>query len=331
MLNKIFSNREYPEKKIIKIFGIKIILKSKKNKIYAQNKKWYKDNWGNIPHEYVEQYQKLITNLDDESCFIVSTILKRMRKLKRKSFKYEFDFTRYEKDRFLEINENLKDQIIYLGNKIWAYKNFLLYEGMFEPGIFYYDCYTKYLNNLEKVSDKDIIDAGAYIGDSALVLSKLTSKKVYAFEPVRNTFEVMKSVLKLNKTPNIVPVNLGLGAKKETLPLTSKKSMDASFLNQTEFDIQTNITTIDDFVNENNLNIGLIKVDIEGFEQQLLKGAYNTIKKYKPVLLISIYHNPADFFEIKPLIESWNLGYKFKIRKAVDNDVVRDTMLICEL
>lgn len=201
---------------------------------------------------------------------------------------------------------------------------------MFEPGIFYYDCYTKYLNNLENVSDKDIIDAGAYIGDSALVLSKLTSKKVYAFEPVRNTFEVMKSVLKLNKTPNIVPVNLGLGAKKETLPLTSKKSMDASFLNQTEFDIQTNITTIDDFVNENNLNIGLIKVDIEGFEQQLLKGAYNTIKKYKPVLLISIYHNPADFFEIKPLIESWNLGYKFKIRKAVDNDIVRDTMLICE-
>lgn len=59
-----------------------------------------------------------------------------MRKLKRKSFKYEFDFTRYEKDRFLEINENLKDQIIYLGNKIWAYKNFCYMKECLNPEFF---------------------------------------------------------------------------------------------------------------------------------------------------------------------------------------------------
>jgi hypothetical protein len=36
-------------------------------------------------------------------------------------------------------------------------------------------------------------------------------------------------------------------------------------------------------------------------------GAEKTIKKDKPILLISVYHTGKDFFEIKPLLESWNL------------------------
>jgi hypothetical protein len=63
-----------------------------------------------------------------------------------------------------------------------------------------------------------------------------------------------------------------------------------------------------------------------------LAGAINTIKKQKPVLLLSIYHNANDFFEIKPLIESWNLGYKFKIRKlSMKEYFLVETMLICEI
>lgn len=330
MLDKLYSRKDYINKSIIKILGIKITLSKKNNKIYADNKEWYNQNWGNIPHAYAEEYRKLTSNLDEESCFIVSNILRRIRISKRKNFKRIFDFTKQEKEAFLLTQENLNKQIIYLGNQIWAYKDFLLYEGMFEPGIFYYDCYTKYLNNKEYFYHKDIIDAGAYVGDSSLVLSKLTNKKVYAFEPVKATFESMKKVLELNKTNNIIPVNLGLGSSITQLPLTSEKSMGASFLQKTNNDTLTEITTLDNFVEQNDINVGLIKVDIEGFEQQLLKGAYKTICKYKPTLLISIYHNHNDFFEIKPLIESWNLGYKFKIRKAVDNDIVRDTMLICE-
>ncbi len=48
-------------------------------------------------------------------------------------------------------------------------------------------------------------------------------------------------------------------------------------------------------------------------------------------MLISIYHNPDDFFEIKPLIESWNLGYSFKICKPVDKSVSDETALFCEV
>ena len=88
---------------------------------------------------------------------------------------------------------------------------------------------------------------------------------------------------------------------------------------------------LDDFVKANNLNVSLIKSDIEGFEQELLRGAENTIKTQKPVLVISIYHSADDFFHIKTMIEKWNLGYKFKIVKSKPDNVLLETVLIAEV
>ena len=74
----------------------------------------------------------------------------------------------------------------------------------------------------------------------------------------------------------------------------------------------------------------MIKVDVEGAEQDFLRGAINTIKTQKPALLIAIYHSGIDFFTIKTKIENLKLGYKFKIRKATKNRVLEDTVLIAE-
>lgn len=90
------------------------------------------------------------------------------------------------------------------------------------------------------------------------------------------------------------------------------------------------VVAIDDFVAEHGIRVGLIKVDIEGAEQSFLRGAKKTICEQKPILLISIYHNVSDFLDIKPMIESWNLGYKFKIFKPVMGTVSSETVLICE-
>lgn len=48
-------------------------------------------------------------------------------------------------------------------------------------------------------------------------------------------------------------------------------------------------------------------------------------------MLISIYHFGSDYFKIKPLIESWNLGYKFKIAKGADGHLTGETVLFCEV
>ena len=87
--------------------------------------------------------------------------------------------------------------------------------------------------------------------------------------------------------------------------------------------------TVDQFVSENDLDVGLITIDVEGAEQNLLKGALDTIKSQKPLLFISIYHNVADFFEIKPWIQSLDLGYEFEIVKEQPWTFVADTVLQC--
>ena len=69
-------------------------------------------------------------------------------------------------------------------------------------------------------------------------------------------------------------------------------------------------------------------MDIEGSELEAIKGARNTICKFRPILLISVYHLPKDFFEIKPLIESLGLGYKFMFRKLVFHDPLTEVSLI---
>jgi len=89
--------------------------------------------------------------------------------------------------------------------------------------------------------------------------------------------------------------------------------------------------TLDSFVDKFGLEVGLIKVDIEGYEREFLKGAEKTIREQRPTLIISIYHHAADFFDIKPIIESWNLGYRFKVYKPVDFSISREVLLIAEI
>lgn len=60
--------------------------------------------------------------------------------------------------------------------------------------------------------------------------------------------------------------------------------------------------------------ITLIKMDIEGAEFAALKGAEKTIRKYRPRLAISIYHNPADYWRLCELIHQFCPEYKFAVR-----------------
>jgi hypothetical protein len=70
--------------------------------------------------------------------------------------------------------------------------------------------------------------------------------------------------------------------------------------------------SIDKLVEENNRpRLDFIKMDIEGAEMMALRGATETLKRFKPVLAISVYHKLIDFYEIPQEIDKLGLGYKF--------------------
>lgn len=207
------------------------------------------------------------------------------------------------------------------------------------PGHYNLACFMDdYLTDSDKLflKDKDIIDAGAFIGDSALPLSKLTSKNVYAFEPFDESFATMEENIKLNNIDNIIPVKASLTDKNEDITLyLSGNNVEGITSNSSIRKYDTELVvkgmTIDKFVEENNLDVGFIKIDVEGGEQALLRGAINTIKSQKPIIYVSIYHTADDFFNIKPWIDNLNLGYEFEISKEQPTEFITDTVLECRV
>lgn len=281
-----------------------------------------------------QKYDKLIENLDCKSINIINTIIQRAKTYKKNETTC-FDFANGEELEHINLQTNFYPRIIQNEDYL-SYENYKLKKGIFDASIFYYKLYLDTLETKAKISNKSIIDAGAYIGDSAIILSKYTNEKVYAFEPVLENYDSLLQNIQLNNLKNIVPIKKGLGSGNvsanisladmgSTLKETPQHNKELSEQEKIE------IVKLDDYVNENNLKVGLIKVDIEGFEQEFLKGAENTIKTQKPILLLSIYHSGDDFFNIKPLVESWALGYKFCIKKPLNYTISLDTILIAEV
>lgn len=279
--------------------------------------------------ELLSKYRKLINGLDSESVDIVNNIVSNL----SKNNCYNIHFTDHEIDTKLSLQKKHNNKIIRIDNGCYIYDNkYILDVNHFEFSNFYDNIGLDYIHNQDFIKDKAIIDAGAFIGDTALILSDYTNDKVYSFEPFLLNFNSMKNNIKLNNKINIEPIYMALGDENKEIYIT-----DTTISSSNKLDVEltsgnkVEMATLDKFVEDNNLEIGFIKMDLEGFEQAFLRGALNTIKKQKPALMISIYHNYSDFFDIKPMLESLDLGYKFKIVKSEAHFVLADTIMIAEV
>ena len=125
------------------------------------------------------------------------------------------------------------------------------------------------------------IDAGANYGIMSYNLNDKFSK-IYAFEvdtPVRECLK--KNVVKF-QLDNVVVCDCGLSDKEELVSLNYLKNTFGTHVNKEVSG--TNICkTLDSF---ELTEVGFIKLDCEGYEPYILQGAENTIKKYKPVILM---------------------------------------------
>ena len=285
--------------------------------------------------EHQQNVEKFLNNFDEKEKKRALNLVNKLEKTYLKRMVTVKDI--YSREELTQLNKvkQFEKEITSCKNG-YKWNNFILPIKLFESSVFYYKHGINFIRNKNHINGKAIIDAGAYIADSALIFrEEFPNSEIHCFEPLKSNYKLAKNTLKLNNLKNVKLINYGLGDEITKLKIktfdTNLKNIESKISNEGDENIF--VTTIDSYVKDNNINVGLIKTDVEGFEQKLLKGAYNTIKTQKPTLLISIYHNYDDFYKIKPLIESWNLGYKFDIFQGVQNsgDIAVEAMLIAEL
>ena len=176
----------------------------------------------------------------------------------------------------------------------------ILLTGNYEP------LETKlFVNN---VQEGDIVfDIGANIGWYSLSVAKERKDvMVFSFEPDVEVFQLLKKTVNYNKFNDKIKLNNLAVGEKEGVVLFECEELDmiSHVTNKrTENTTEVRCISLDYFVRKEKLNcVDAIKCDIEGAEYFALKGAKDTIEKFKPIILIEITESWCNRYNYNPIV-----------------------------
>lgn len=88
------------------------------------------------------------------------------------------------------------------------------------------------------------------------------------------------------------------------------------------------ITSLDSYVAEHQLAVGLLRLDLQGHELETLHGAERCLREHRPVVLCAMHHSPQAFYGLKAFLEQLNLGYRFAVRRSFFGQPSGELMLL---
>lgn len=140
-----------------------------------------------------------------------------------------------------------------------------------------------------------VIDCGAYIGEFTLYASKAVgpSGKVIAFEPDPTIFKKLQANIRLNTAGNIILVNKGAWSKDGVLRFVGDNIKGYSFMfaDKGEGAIDIPVVSLDGELDRLGVKkVDFIKMDVEGAELELIKGAERTLKEQDVKIAVASYH-----------------------------------------
>ena len=153
---------------------------------------------------------------------------------------------------------------------------------------------SNFIGQIKK--NETLVDIGANIGYVTLLLSqKCSDGKVISIEPSKKTFETLSYNLSLNNAKNVTALNIGLGEKekKEKLYQVNERNTGMNRISNNNDESlpseEIQIRSLDEILIElNTTSVNAIKLDVEGYEFNVLKGARKTLEKLRPKLLIEV-------------------------------------------
>lgn len=148
---------------------------------------------------------------------------------------------------------------------------------------------NKYINN-----DTTILEIGANIGNHAVYWAKQQKvNKIYSFEPILKTFKRLEQNIKINNLKNVEIFNFAAGDKDSqgSIDFYNVENTGATSIKESD-DGDLKIVKIDNLKFDNKIDF--IKIDVEGFEINVLKGMTKLLKEQKPVVYIESAANNID-------------------------------------
>lgn len=222
----------------------------------------------------------------------------------------------YINDKYLTIEGNDNDGILIYSKKTSSFSFYL----------------QKFVIDLCESSNKkyNVLNAGANLGLVCLPIS-LFCNKVYAFEPIPNTFEYLKKNIENNNINNIEIFNCALGDVENILQMepygwdkTPNDSGHSVIINKSynysckdqyiPKDKDKIIDVITKTIDSYNFDaLDILLLDTEGYEPYVIEGAKNSIQKHKPYIIIEheVGHVQCRHMTSRSIIDNiLNLGYE---------------------
>ncbi|MGE5634193.1 MAG: FkbM family methyltransferase [Deltaproteobacteria bacterium] len=178
-----------------------------------------------------------------------------------------------------------------------------------------------------------VIDGGAYIGPYTLIASRRVGlNEIVAIEADSENFNILNRNIQLNKLTNVIALNYATYSKENELKLylPSKEEDESSYTKyntvildrahgETKF-VEVQANTLDYLLQSNGIrheDVNWIKIDVEGTEYEVLKGAKNILSKTNNISLLIEIHNLSEnsnYYEpIKEFLNSYNFKIEFEI------------------
>ena len=158
-----------------------------------------------------------------------------------------------------------------------------------------------------------VIDVGAAFGFYTIMASKRVGQqgRVVAIEAQPDSFEMLNKNIRLNNLANILTLNYAAYSEKTKVKLYSSYSIIQERAGQSlQSFIEVGADTLDNLLHRLGIDeVNWIKVDVEGAELEVLKGAEGLLSRSRDIALLVEVHSPD---LVKPVVELCQ-SYKFRV------------------
>jgi FkbM family methyltransferase len=144
----------------------------------------------------------------------------------------------------------------------------------------------------------NIIDVGAHFGLYSVYMQKLSGGQVYSFEPTPSTLSILHNTIRLNgvhENIEVIPAAVSDETGKaqffiDTIPGSVANSLvQYGNRDNQKRGYEVDVVSLDSFVGQKGISVEFMKIDAEGAEYAVLKGARDVLAKHRPVIILGMH------------------------------------------